>query len=149
MIRVICLGNPLMRDDGAGQRVYKLLSAQLPDHVDLVDGGTGGLDLILLFDGPELVVIVDTIMSDQPPGTITILEGASLSGDSPIFSMHQIRFEHVLSLARRVLDRMPRIIIVGIEAADISYGIGLTDEVESGAKTATDTVIKLVRNGLE
>ena len=69
---VLGLGNPLMGDDGLGLAVLGRLRDEwdLPGTVELVDGGTWGMNLLpLIEDAPELVLI-DAIRAGAPAGTV-------------------------------------------------------------------------------
>ena len=62
---VIGLGNPLMGDDGAGVAALDRLRNEwdLPEDVELVDGGTWGMNLLPLVESTGHLVLVDAIRS--------------------------------------------------------------------------------------
>jgi hydrogenase maturation protease len=71
-IVVLGLGNLLRRDEGLGIRALERLRARytLPDAVQLVDGGTLGLELLCYLEGAACVLILDAALTDGPPGTL-------------------------------------------------------------------------------
>ena len=71
-IVVLGLGNLLRRDEGLGIRAMERLRAcyTLPAAVQLVDGGTLGLELLSYLEGAERVLILDAALTDGPPGTL-------------------------------------------------------------------------------
>ena len=58
---VIGLGNPLMGDDGAGVAALERLRDEweLPPEVELVDGGTWGMNLLPLVESAPRLILVD------------------------------------------------------------------------------------------
>jgi Ni,Fe-hydrogenase maturation factor len=71
-VLVVGVGNILMGDDGVGVRVVHEISRRfhLPEGVEILDGGTSGLELLSYFSDRELVIIVDAVKSGLPPGTV-------------------------------------------------------------------------------
>src|SRR5690242_509820 len=68
---VIGLGNPLMGDDGLGIAVAQRLSGwELPEDVQVVDGGTWGLNLLPVIEDAGRVILVDAIDVGAAPGTL-------------------------------------------------------------------------------
>lgn len=72
VVLVLGLGNLLRRDEGLGIRAMERLRAcyALPAAVQLVDGGTLGLELLSYLEGAERVLILDAALTDGPPGTL-------------------------------------------------------------------------------
>ena len=63
---ILGLGNPLMGDDGAGiQIVNELRESDLPEYVDVIDGGTAGVGLIDLMSGYSRVIVVDAVRGED------------------------------------------------------------------------------------
>jgi hydrogenase maturation protease len=99
---VIGLGSPLMADDGAGLVALEQLRDgwSLPDGVELVDGGTWGMNLLPMIEGAERVIFLDAIHGGESPGTVIEIEGAALPHVlHHKLSPHQIDLGEVLALA--------------------------------------------------
>ena len=79
---VLGLGNVLMGDDGFGPAVVRAFEAEyvVGSDVRVVDLGTPGLDLMPWFADVENLVIVDTVKSDLPPGSMRFYNKADLLG---------------------------------------------------------------------
>jgi hydrogenase maturation protease len=84
-IRVLGIGNVLMADDGLGPFIVRVLEAEyeFPERVELVDAGTPGLDFTPFLDGARAVIVIDTVHSDGPPGTIRRYDMAQLLATPP------------------------------------------------------------------
>ena len=67
---VIGLGNPLMGDDGLGLAALARLSEDwtVPPEVELVDGGTWGMNLLPLIEDAGRLILIDAINVGAAPG---------------------------------------------------------------------------------
>lgn len=132
---VLALGNPLRGDDGAGAAVCEMLAqdARLPDHVRLVDGGTAGLETVLLLQGCRRAIIVDAAELGRAPGEwarftreAAILEPGGLGPGS---SLHNAGLAEALALGD-ALGILPEVIILyGIQPQEIGWMPGLSEPV--------------------
>jgi hydrogenase maturation protease len=86
-IRVIGLGNVLMSDAGFGPYVARVLDAlyEFPEHVQIVDAGTPGLDLTRCLVDADVVVLIETVSAEGCPGDVhqfrlsDVLQGESMT----------------------------------------------------------------------
>ena len=73
-ILVAGVGNVLRGDDGFGPAVVERLTS-LPDGVDVVETGIGGVALLQeLMAGCDGLILVDAVDQGAPPGTVFALE---------------------------------------------------------------------------
>ena len=99
---VIGLGNPLMGDDGLGLAALERLRAEyaVPGDVELVDGGTWGMNLLPIIEDAGHVLLIDAIDVGAAPGTFVRLERARLPRYlATKISPHQVDLRDVLGLA--------------------------------------------------
>ena len=72
--KVIGFGNIFMGDDGVGVRVIEKLKEddeiKKLDNVELIDGGTSGIDLIFMLKQAEKAIIIDAVDAGQAEGEI-------------------------------------------------------------------------------
>ncbi|MCK5201195.1 MAG: hydrogenase maturation protease [Spirochaetales bacterium] len=148
---ILGVGNPLRRDDGIGPAVIQLLekkrsSYEIPSNVELIDGGTDGLGLIEYLKDYKKVIIIDAVESGVAPGTIKVFtpEEAVLNINSDSLSTHGFGIAELIKLAKE-LDINPKLVIVGVQPGDVSYGEGLSDilslKMEEAAKVVVSTTI--------
>ena len=66
------MGNLLLTDEGVGPTTIAYLGERwrFPEHVELVDGATAGLELMNVFGGAAHLVVVDTVLGGAEPGAI-------------------------------------------------------------------------------
>lgn len=126
---IIGIGNLLLQDEGAGVHAVEALKERFtfPDDVQLLDGGCKGLELLAYIEGEHLMLI-DAVDFEAPPGTIKIIEGASINAFLDMkFSVHQIGVPDLL-FAAMLTDAMPKnVCLVGIQPESIEAGVELTE----------------------
>jgi len=99
---VIGLGNPLMADDGLGLAALAQLRDgwEIPPDVELVDGGTWGMNLLPTIEDAGRVLLIDAIHKDGAPGTPYRLSREELPRYlATKISPHQVDLHDVLALA--------------------------------------------------
>lgn len=117
-IRVLGVGNVLMADDGLGPFVVRVLEAEyeFPEQVEIVDAGTPGLDFTPFLDRAGAVIVIDTVHSDGPPGTIRRYDMQQLLATPPParINPHQPGLREAL-MAAELTDSTPgELIIIGV-----------------------------------
>jgi hydrogenase maturation protease len=130
---VIGVGNDLRGDDAAGWEAVRRLEEFLPSLAAVLhEHGGDAPGLVSLWGPDDDVVIVDAVVSDDPPGTI--LELDALAGKLPAAvswaTTHGSGVAEGIELAR-VLGQLPRsLVVVGISARQFELGAPMTREVE-------------------
>ncbi|MCA9675476.1 MAG: hydrogenase maturation protease [Kofleriaceae bacterium] len=141
---VLGLGNVLCEDDGAGVAALHQLHREwdLPDGVLALDGGTLGLALLPLVERAEIVVLVDAIRGDGPPGTRLRIEGADVApAVYERLSPHQIGVADLLGGAA-LLGRYPAtVVLLGVVPASTDLGLGCTPDVAAAIPGLVDDVV--------
>lgn len=131
---VVGLGNPLRGDDGVGVRVAQALAKQeLPDGVEVVDGGTLGLGIVPLIEGRQRVILVDAAEVGRDPGEFTrfTLDEAHLLGTDQHLSVHDASLRDALQLAQ-VLQVLPdKVVVFGVQPATTQWDRELSPQVEA------------------
>ncbi len=145
------IGNVYRGDDGVGPVVAARIRSMLPSSVVTLEGLDDPLELIDAWEGIELAVVVDAVVSGEKPGMIHLLE---VTG--PLPAMFRRLSTHLFSVAQvielgHVLGRMPgRLVVIGVEAAELGRGsIGLTPMVEAAVDEVVGTVRGLVTGHLD
>lgn len=142
-IVVAAVGNVLRRDDGFGQAVAEQLT--LPDGVDLVETGIGGVALLQeLMAGCDGLVLLDAVDQGAPPGTVFLLEPDVREAEH-VPDVHLANPERVLSMAKSLGCLPPRVVIVGCQPADVDeLEQRLSPEVERAVPVAARKVEETV-----
>jgi len=140
---VVGVGEPFRRDDGCGPRVVRALRGRLDPSVRLVERVNEWTELLDLWDGAELTVVVDAMRSGGAVGSVVRLEGEELRRAalerSPSSHGLSVRDAYELGWA---LGRLPRrLVLYLIEAADMEPGAELSPEVERAVGQAAEAVV--------
>lgn len=136
-IAVIGIGQSLRGDDAAGLDAIRQWKEEYPKTANRSEiradaSELPGLALIDLLDDTDAAVIVDAVQSSAKPGTIHRLSADNLSAFTPDSqSAHGWGVAETLQLGYQLyptLKNLP-IRIIGIEAEQVSMGIGLSQSV--------------------
>jgi hydrogenase maturation protease len=140
---VIGLGNPLMGDDGLGLVALERLRADyvIPPEVDLVDGGTWGMNLLPVIEDAARVILIDAIEIGATPGTPVRLERARLPRYlATKISPHQVDLRDVLGLAELRGTLPSDTIALGLQPRRIALG----NELSEVLRCRVDDLVTLV-----
>jgi len=128
-VTLIGIGNLLLKDEGVGIHAVRALESRhrCPPALEIVDGGTAGLDLLPYIDGRDRVLFVDAVNFGKEPGYIGVLKNAEVPAlFSAKASLHHLGLADVLAAAR-LLDVYPReLCLIGIQPQDLGPGLELS-----------------------
>jgi hydrogenase maturation protease len=137
-VLILCLGNPLRRDDAVALHVASALQLEPVAGAQVARSARAGLYLLDDMEGFDRVVVVDAICTGaHPPGTVHRLPLESLhtpGGPSP----HAIGLPSALALARAAGAPVPSqvmLVLVEVERLD-TVGEGLSPSVAAAVPQA-------------
>lgn len=144
-VLILGIGNLVMSDDGVGVKVVQKLQSRyrFPAGVEIIDGGTLGLDLLPMLECVERLIVVDAIEIGEKPGTCVRLS----DDDIPIvletkLSPHQMGFKDLLVVSR-LMGHSPReMVLIGVQPGSIAMDTELTPEVEAQVEVMLTSVLK-------
>lgn len=146
-ILVAGFGNLLLQDDGFGVRVLERLRASaLPPEVELLEVGTGGLNLVLtLMGGYGELVVIDAVRQGRPPGTLcTFRPGRDGEPRETGVDPHFAEPTRAMGLAAALGMLPDRVTVVGCEPASCELGMELTPEVAAAVDAAAATIREMI-----
>ena len=148
-ISVLGMGNVLMGDDGAGPNAVATFAAQfdVPEEVTLLDIGTPGLDLVPHLAGVDTLLLVDTVRSDAPPGTVRTYDKATLLRAKlpPRLSPHDPALGQCLAMLE-IAGCAPReVLLVGIVPEVTAFGPGLSAAVKNAIPGVVERIAMELR----
>lgn len=143
---ILGVGNILLSDEGVGVRIIEAMKeVTLPDNVELLDGGTGALDLLDVMANRDKVIIIDAVKGGGEPGAVYRFGPEDIRMQRQCFtSVHQVSLLDTLSMARLAGCSPSDIVIFGIEPRRVDWGLELSPKVAA----AVPRVIELVLNEL-
>ncbi len=152
-VLVLGLGNMLLKDEGIGVHIAcQLQKRKLPDNVEVIDGGTAGMDILLSQQCPYKLVVIDAMKAGRKAGTIYKARFKAEEKDklNCIFSedkeskisSHQVGLIDALAAAEKMNCAPIEIVIIGVEPEQIGYGLELTEEVKQKVPAIINTVLE-------
>jgi hydrogenase maturation protease len=151
-IMIIGIGQSLRGDDAAGleavrlwQERYQANIERLKLQVELTE--LPGIGLLNLLEGTRTVILVDAVHSNAKAGTIHLLSEDQLeSFSNGSGSAHGWGVAETLSLGRKINpSTMPEVLLlIGIEAGDLSLGESLSPDVEKVLPEVVHLIEQLV-----
>ncbi len=142
---ILGVGNILLSDEGAGVRALELLQQRytFPAQVELLDGGTSGLELLPALDHRTHVYILDVVQQkDLPPGQTTVVDLAQSPGYfRQKISPHQLGLSEVLAVAEMSGTLPPQIKLMGIRPLSLETGLDLTQTVREGLEKMIEFLV--------
>ena len=144
-VRVLGIGNVLMGDDAAGPWVVEHLRAAyaIGAGVTLADLGTPGLDLAPHLSGARVVILVDTVKSDGPAGTLRLYRKDEVlrHPPGPRTSPHDPAVKETLLYLDLAGAGPEEVLLVGIVPGNVGKGLGLTPAVAAAVPEAAEAVV--------
>jgi hydrogenase maturation protease len=149
-VKVIGIGNLLMQDDGVGVHVINYLSdLGVPDHVELIDGGTHSYDLLEYFAADASFIVVDAMHAGGEPGAIyrAPLHELGLKPSDQIMSLHELHFIEAVQMAN-MLGYNPDILVYGIEPQSVKLSLELSPPVAAAVPKAAELILEDINKGI-
>ncbi len=148
-ICVIGVGNILMQDEGAGPRIAEFLrnNYKFEPEIEIIDGGTLGLDLLPYIEKYKKIIIVDVVDFGKEPGFIKILKGDEIPPYLKTkLSVHHVGVQDLIEVAR-LMGYMPEeLVLAGIQPESIDLGLDLTPTVAGKLKELTEEILSILNN---
>jgi len=144
-ILVMGVGNPLMKDEGAGPRTVEILmnGFDFPDNVEVVDCGTMGYTILDVIREVDYLIVVDAFNADDlEPGEVVRLEPEDFAPSQVMHSLHDVRLPAVLQAAA-LIGATPVTIAIGIQIEEIAeWVLELSAPVEAALPVAVAAVLE-------
>jgi hydrogenase maturation protease len=143
-ILVLGIGNLLLGDEAVGVRIVEALEERytLPCHVEVLDGGTSGMELLDVMAARDHLIVTDAVLTGAAPGSIAVLHDEEIPAFfSRKVSPHQLGLCDVL-MALKLTDEFPRrLTLVGVVPSSLEPGIRLTPVVSAAIEPALAEVL--------
>lgn len=129
---VFGIGNILQSDEGVGVYAVNELERlyDLPPEVEIIDGGTAGMDCLPLLENADHMLVADAMRFGAAPGAMKRVD----HDDLPAYfrtklSPHQVGLSDVLA-TMNLHGIMPRrIVLFGVQPHSFATAMELTPEV--------------------
>ena len=131
-VTVLGVGNVILRDEGFGVRVAEYLDAHydFPENVQIVDGGTLGIELTQFVTGTKKLLVIDSINGHAAPGTrFAIRDDDVLAHFQDKISAHEVGIQDVLALLEVTGHKIPTVTVLGVQPYNLEAGVELSEEM--------------------
>lgn len=151
-ILVIGAGNLLMGDEGVGIHVLRALERESwPAQVRLLDGGTGGINLLGELSEARSVVFVDATRDGRPAGTVMHLKPRAVAELPRCLSAHDFGVRDLFAAAA-VLGQLPDLHVITISVETLRpMCLELSEPVAAAVPSAAlltwELACRLARSG--
>jgi hydrogenase maturation protease len=140
-ILILGVGNYLMGDEGVGVHlIQELAKMDIPEGVDILDGGTGGFLLLNCFEAYKSIIFVDATMDGQEEGTISLIRPKFASDFPSALSVHDVGLKDMIE-AVYLMENKPDMHLVTISIKDV---VPMTVELSENVKKAIPKTIKKI-----
>jgi hydrogenase maturation protease len=142
---VMGIGNVLLGDEGVGVHVVRELEKhRLPDHVTLLDGGTGGFHLLEYLQEYPRLVLVDATLDGKPAGTISVLRPRFSHEFPRTLSAHDIGLKDLVESAA-LLGKLPEIILYTVSVnPEQALSTELSEEIRLAAGQVVEMILAVI-----
>ncbi len=138
-IVVLGVGNILMQDEGFGVRVVEELTRRytFPDNVQVLDGGTLGMELLRFIKGADRLLIIDAVNGGGVPGTFYQFANEEVKAYfKHKVSMHELGIQDVLAALELLEQPVKEVVVLGVQPAVIDVGLEVSETVQPGVEKA-------------
>lgn len=128
---ILGVGNDLKADDGVGPYIIKQLQNRVPENVELINASTVPENFIshLCDTKPDLTLIIDAALMNNPPGTIRLIDKDSIGGVA--FSTHQLPLTFFIEYLLNQIETT--VLILGIQPLNVEFAKPITPPVQEAA----------------
>ncbi len=139
------VGNVLLGDDGIGPFVVRLLESQYSfgEDVEVADLGTPALDLTHQIVGLRSLTLVDSVASDETPGTVLLYRKEDILRIAPAERLdpHSPALSECLMTAEMLGTSPEHVLLVGIVGKSYEPGQPLSEKVRQSVEKAIEAVL--------
>ena len=141
-ILVMGVGNYLMGDEGIGVHIIQEMAKKdLPEYVDILDGGTGGFLLLSCFQVYPTIIFIDATMDGKPEGTISLIRPKFASDFPSALSVHDVGLKDMIE-AVYLMDKVPDIHLFTVSIKEINpMTIELNDKVRDAIPELIERIL--------
>lgn len=142
-ILILGVGNVLMGDEGLGVHAIRLLEKEPPiPSMRLLDGGTGGVNLLAEFDLVRALILIDATRDGHAEGTLTYLLPKRVSELPRGLGAHDFGLKDLFA-ASALLGRLPQLHLYTISVTTIRP---MCLELSPAVAAALPTLVRMVRH---
>lgn len=143
-ILILGVGNYLMGDEGVGvHTIQEMSKLELPEYIDILDGGTGGFLLLSCFEAYKTIIFVDATMDGKPEGTITKLRPKFAADFPKALSVHDVGLKDMIE-AVYLMEQVPDIHLFTVSVKQLNpMTVELNPKVNEALPKLVENILRL------
>ena len=132
-----------MGDEGIGVHVVRALGQKaLPQHVECLDGGTGGFILLEPLQNAERIILIDATADENPIGTVTRTTPKFSRDYPPTLTAHDIGVKDLLDAFYMQGGNRDVILYAITIDPHQSISMDLSEECKKAADVAVERIVR-------
>ena len=119
--------------------------------IQLVDGGTLGIELTQYVTGTNKLLVIDSINGGADPGTMFCFHNDNVMEHfQDKLSAHEVGIQDVLGLLTVTGHKIPEVIVIGAQPFDLEAGVELSAGMQKLLPQVVETALEKLRGwGIE
>ena len=140
---VLALGNPIRSDDGVALVALHCLEddPRVPAAVDLLEGGTKGLELVSYISGISRLLVLDAVDVGAVAGTIVCLRRAELCSLPGKGNVHDLALADILNALRLLGQEPQETVLLGVQPGTTELGTSLSKSVQASVPLLVEAAV--------
>lgn len=141
---ILGIGNYLMGDEGVGvQLIQEMIKKDLPENIDILDGGTGGFLLLSSFEAYGRVILVDATMDGKEEGTVSMIKPKFAADFPSALSVHDVGLKDLIESVY-LMDSKPEIYLFTISIKEMKpMTLELSPKVKKAIPETIEQIMEL------
>lgn len=152
-VTILGVGNVILRDEGFGVRVAEYLDRHydFPENVQVIDGGTLGIELTQYVTGTKKLLVIDSINGGVEPGTrFHLRDDEVMAHFQDKLSAHEVGIQDVLALLTVTGHKVPDVVVLGAQPFDLEAGVELSPGMKSLLPSVVEEALDVLKEwGIE
>lgn len=142
-IVVLALGNLIRSDDAIGLFALRHLEEdpRLPLHVNLVEGGTKGLELVPYICDASCLLVLDAVDAGAIPGTVLRIAGEDLRAIPGNGNAHELALADILNALRMMGNEPPEVVLLGVQPLITELGTVLSAPLQQALPNLVEAAV--------
>lgn len=125
-ITLLGVGNILLTDEGLGVHVINTLKDNyfFTPAINIIDGGTMGMELLSYMDGMKRLILVDAINGGEEPGTVYEFTHQEVENYfTKNISAHEVGIQDILRIRALQEEPLEAATVIGVEPFSLEIGL--------------------------
>lgn len=145
-IKVIAMGNVLMKDDAIGIEVTKEIEEKLLEkNIEVIYGETDIQHSISSIRENDYIIILDAACFEKNPGEITFLSLNEFNSNKKGYSQHSYSFLDLIKIYYPNIQGE----IYAIEVKEVEFGFGLSLILQEKLKIISEQILNKINNSIK